>query len=292
MSHEAPQAPPPSADALRGRHFRAALRSRTAFWGFFAGVVGGFLVGAYLREPLVMAAAPVAAVLLVVLIAFASADRQAEKEFWHALAPTLGLTYWGPVELQPLTPLLSAGHRRSYEHIMQGALEPGLPCSLGHYSFHVRREAPSLDSDESSAAVWQSFPFTICVVELTPTMPRYPGVFVRPKRGLFADRHDWLKNLDPRKVDLESAALARAYDVLVAHDQDEAVLRELMSPSLIDWLARHPLQLGFELRAGVLCAYLPGHVSDAGKLTWFRDGVRHLVRAVSRELDETPAATL
>jgi hypothetical protein len=114
-------------------------------------------------------------------------------------------------------------------------------------------------------------------------------VFVRPKRGLFEDRHDWLRNLDPRKVDLESAALGKRYEVLVARDQDEGVLRELLSPSLIDWLARHPLTPGFELRAGVLLAYMPGHVADAGKLTWFRDGVRHLVQAVSRELDSALA---
>jgi hypothetical protein len=292
MEKNGAQPPPANADANRGSHFRAGLRSRTAFWAFFIGLVGGFLVGAYLRDPLVMAAAPAGAALLIVLIAFASADRRAEEEFWNALAPTLGLIYWGPMQLQPLTPLLAAGDRRAFEHVMQGPLEPGLPCSLGHYAFQVRRQAPSLEDEERRAAVWQSFPFTICVVELAPSMARYPGVFLRPKRGLFDDRHDWLKNLDPRKVDLESAALAQRYDVLVAHDQDEAVLRELMSPSLIDWLARHPLPLGFELRAGVLCAYMPGHVAEAGKLTWFRDGVRHLVRAVSRELDEAPAGTV
>jgi hypothetical protein len=250
-------------------------------------MVGAFLVGAYLRDPLVMAGGPVAAALLVVLVAFASADRRAERDFWEALAPALGLTYWGTMSgLDPVAPLLAAGDRRSFDHVMQGPLAHGLQCSLGHYTYSVRREAPSLDDDRP--AVWQSFPFTVCLVDLAPSMPRYPGVFLRPKRGVFENRHDWLKNLDPRRVELESISLAERYDVLVASDQDEGVLRELLSPSLIDWLARHPLAPGFELRAGVLLVYLPGHVSEAGKLTWFLDGVRHLVRAVAREVDSTP----
>jgi len=286
---DSPQPGPANADATRSRHFRAALRSRGAFWGFFLGIVGAFLVGAYLQDPLVMAGGPVAAALLVVLVAFASADRRAERDFWEALAPSLGLTYWGTmVALDPIAPLLGAGDQRRFDNVMQGPLEEGLPCSLAHYSYAVRREAPSLD-DDNRPAVLQWFPFTVCLVDLAPSMPRYPGVFLRPKRGLFDDRHDWLKNLDPRRVELESIALNERYDVLVAQDQNEAVLRELFSPSLIDWLARHPLAPGFELRAGVLLVYLPGHVADAGKLTWFLDGVRHLVRAVAREVESTPA---
>jgi hypothetical protein len=289
MEPAMPQTPPPDADATRGRHFRAALRGRTAFWALFVGALGGFLVGAYLRDPLVMAAAPAAAALLVVLIAFASADRRAEDDFWRGLAPSLGLIHWGPLQLEPVAPLLAAGERRAFEHVMQGELEPGLSCSLGHYTYQVRQQTRSLDGSDNRAGVWRAFPFTICLVDLAPSMPRYPGVFARPKRGLFDDRHDWLRNLDPRKVDLESAVLAKRYDVLVAHDQDEAVLRELLSPSLIDWLARHPLLPGFELRAGVLLVYLRGHVAEAGKLAWFLDGARHLVREVSRELDSAPA---
>jgi hypothetical protein len=60
----------------------------------------------------------------------------------------------------------------------------------------------------------------------------------------------------------------------------------------VDWLASHPLSPGFELRAGVLVVWLPGHVEEAGKLAYFLEAARHLAAAVSREAQEAATSAV
>jgi hypothetical protein len=122
-------------------------------------------------------------------------------------------------------------------------------------------------------------------MDLSPEMPTYPGVYLRRRQGLIHG-DDWLRHDRCRRVELESIAFGERYDLLCAPDQDELALRELFSPKLVDWLAGHPLEPGFELRAGVLVVWLPGHVEEAGKLAFFLDGARHLANTVAREAQE------
>jgi hypothetical protein len=279
---------PASEQANLAGYWRDAMRSRVAFWWLFAGVVGGFLVGAALRDPRVMIAAPLGAVLLVVLWAYSDARSRASHDFWAALAPSLGLLYLGETGIQPLTPLLAAGDRRRFEHTMGGEIAPGLQGMFSHYTYEVRHDT-SWGPGENDDEAWTRYDYTVCAFDLVPSMPYFPGVFLRPKRGLFENRHNWLKRLGCRTVELESIALNERYEVLASHDQDEAAVRELLSPKLIDWLARHPLAPGLELRAGALTVYLPGHVAEAGKLTFFLDGVRHVLDAAQRQVDEVRA---
>jgi hypothetical protein len=111
------------------------------------------------------------------------------------------------------------------------------------------------------------------------------------KRGLLHG-DDWLRRDRTHRVELESIAFNERYDLLRASDQDEVALRELFSPSLVDWLANHPLAPGLELRAGVLVVWLPGHVEDAGKLAFFLEGAHHLAGIVNREAQEAATTSL
>src|ERR687895_147019 len=70
---------PIHADHGQGELFRSYLRSRTAFWAFFAGVAASFLYGAWKRDPLIMAAGPAAVALGVTGIAWFMADRAAAR---------------------------------------------------------------------------------------------------------------------------------------------------------------------------------------------------------------------
>jgi hypothetical protein len=187
----------------------------------------------------------------------------------------------GDVALWGVTPLLAAGERRRFEHVMG---RDG--CQLGMYTYEVCRR-----SSNGNVERWEPYYFTVCVFDLAPTMPSYPGVYLRRKPGLLHG-DDWLRRDHCRRVELESIAFSERYDLLCAPDQDEVALRELFSPKLVDWLATHPLEPGFELRAGVLAVWLPGHVEEAGQLAFFLDAARHLADTVSREAQEAAATRL
>jgi hypothetical protein len=244
-----------------------------------------YSLGAWKREPAIMVGGPVVIAALVVLIAFVLADRRAEQRFFSGFAASLGLAYSSRAALMPLTPLLGAGDRRWCENWMQGRLpgQPALTGGLGHFVWEERR------GDQ----IGQRHSFTLCVVDLEGSMPLFRGVFLRPRRGLIPLRSDWLGETPSRKMELESTDFTERYDLLVADDHDESVVRQLMSPTLVRWLMEHPLAPGFELRAGTLVAFVERPLDDAGNLTFLLDATRHLASRVVQEVGEAsgrPAA--
>jgi hypothetical protein len=269
---------PASAKAGRGDYFRAGLRSRTAFWALFAGIGASVVLAAARHDARIAVVGTLATVIAVVGLTYRSAARKAELEFFVALAPTLGMTYLGETGVVGITPLLAAGDRRRLEHTLEGN-----GAQLGMYTYEVRRQRSRNDPPH-----WDPYYFTVCIIDLAPTMPSYPGVYLRRRQGLIHG-DDWLRHARCRRVEVESIAFNERYDILCAPDQDELALRELFSPKLVDWLATHPLEPGLELRAGVLVVWLAGHIEDAGKLAFFLDGARHLADTVSREAQEAAA---
>jgi hypothetical protein len=269
---------PASPSAGRRTYLRTALRGRAAFWALFAGIGGSIVLAAALHDPRVAVAGPLATAVFVGVSAYRYARGRAEREFFMALAPALGMTYLGEVSLWGVTPLLAAGDRRHFDHAMG---RDG--CQLGLYTYEVQRKSP-----RGETIRWEPYHFTICVMDLAPEMPSYPGVYLRRKQGLLHG-DDWLHDRRFRRVQLESIAFNERYDLLRAPDQDELSLRQLLSPTLVEWLANHPLQPGFELRGGVLVTWLPGHVKEAGKLEFFLDAARHIAVAAEREAAEAAA---
>ena len=67
------------------------------------------------------------------------------------------------------------------------------------------------------------------------------------------------------------------------------MLRRLLSPTLVSWLAEHPLAPGFELKAGTLCAFVPRPLEDAGNLTFLIDATAHLAGRVLAQVEEEQA---
>ncbi|HEV3377391.1 MAG TPA: hypothetical protein VG126_08940 [Thermoleophilaceae bacterium] len=272
---------PIHADHGQGDLFRANLRSRTAFWALFLGAAGTFLFGAWKRDPLIMAVGPAAVVLGVTGIAWFLADRAAARRFYSGFARSVGLGYASRFELLPLTPLLAAGQRRRAEHWMYGRLPGDLQGGLGHFVWErIERDR---DGDPQ---VRERNRFTLCVADLEPSMALFKGVFLRPRRGLIASHSDWLKDRPASPVEVESTAFTERYELLVADDQDQLVLRRLLSPTLVAWLANHPLTPGFEVKAGALVVYVPYAIEDAGNLTYLVDAARHLAARVLGEVEE------
>jgi hypothetical protein len=261
--------------------FRSNLRSRTAFWAFFGGIAATFLYGAWKRDPLIMAAGPAGVVLGVTGVAWFMADRAAAERFYRGFARNVGLGYASRFELLALTPLLGAGQRRRAEHWMYGQLPGDLPGGVGHFVW----ERVERDSD-GDPQVRERNRFTLCVADLEPSMALFKGVFVRPRRGFVASHSDWLADSPTRELEVESAAFTERYELLVADDQDELILRRLLAPTLVSWLANHPLTPGVELKAGALVVFVPHAIEDAGNLTYLIDATRHVASRVLSEVEE------
>jgi hypothetical protein len=269
------------ADQGQRELFYSYLKSVFAVWGMVLGVSAAFLYGAWQRDPLIIAAGPGAVVLGVTGIAWFVADRVAAHRFFSGFARSVGLSYTTPAQIPALTPLLGAGDRRRLEHWMHGRLPGGLNGGVGHLVWErIKEEA---DGEER---LRERNRFTVCVVDLEPSMLLFRGVYLRPRLGLFPPHSDWLKRSRSRPIEVESSDFTQRYELRLADDQDEIVLRRLLSPTLVSWLANHPLTPGFELKAGTLVVFVPRPIEDAGNLTYLIDATRHVASRVLAEVEE------
>lgn len=267
----------------RGEHFRANLRSRTAFWVLFTGIAVALLGAAATHEWRLAAAGPPVVVLLVVLFAFQSARKRAETEFFAGLAPELGLAYTPGGWYVPITPLLAGGDRQRFEHTMKGPLFGrlgGPPCLVGHFTYDTQHEHEDI-------TVWKPHPFTICAVDLGEPAARFRGLFLRQRLSGLGLDHDWLdRSPKPQRVELESARFDEVYDLRRSFEQDEVALRELFSPSFVVWLSEHPLHPGFEVKGGTLVVFVRGHEGSAGRITLLHEAAREIARRLTRQVEE------
>jgi hypothetical protein len=264
------------------------LRSRAVGYALGLGTVAALVGGAALHSPLLMLGAPVAVVVLVLGLALHAAATRAASDFFTAFAGGHGFVYYRDWELPPLTPLLGAGDRRSFEHFMTGPLEPGHPrpsCGLGLYTYEERG---GTDQDGNSHS--RSHHFTTCVVDLEEAMVMFPALFLQRRRDLVGHltEEQWLNRHGRQVVELESIEFGRRYELLADGDLDQIALRELFSPSFIVLLAEHPLAPCFEYRAGTLVVYVRGRLTDAGSLNLLLDATRRIAARLREEAGERP----
>lgn len=268
-----------NADSGQGQLFRSYLVSAPAAYAMAFGSLGAFTLGAWKGSVAVMLGGPAVIVLAVSAIAWVCADRAAANEFYFRFASSVGLGYARETNLLTLTPLLGAGTRRHAEQWMYGGLPGGFTGGVGQLVWEV------VDED-SKPAVRERHRFTLCVADLDPSLSYFRGVYLHPRRGLFGPYSDWLGRTPVRRVEVESARFVERYDLRAATDQDELMLRRLLSPKVVSWLANHPLTPGFELKAGTLVVFVPRPLRDAGNLTYLIDATRMLAERVAGEVGE------
>ena len=227
-----------------------------------------------------MLIAVVGLVLAIVLGVRRSRRRAQELEFYWGFAGSVGLTYANRIDLLPLTPLMGAGSRRHVEHWMYGRLPGSFDGGIGQLVWEED------DGRGSRNSIPDRNRFQICVADLDSSLPFFHGVFLHPRRGLFPPYSEWLGRTPVRTVEVESAQFVERYELRAATDQDDLLLRQLMAPSVVDWLAQHPLVPGFELKAGTLVVFVPRALVDPGNLTFLIDTATHLAQRVSGEVIE------
>jgi hypothetical protein len=279
----APPRAPSNTESTKGARFRALAGGSSSVVGGAIAAAIVFIVGASQHSVLVMAGGPAVVALAVLVIAYVKADKQAEDEFFETFARTHGLWHARKYSVPELTPLLGGGDRRHCEHWMMGDAR-----ALGWFTFEIRHE----NGDKPDT--WEQQKFTVAMDDLGELgMARFQGIYLRRRRGIF-DRLDtdanWLRRHRLKNVELESTAFCERYELWAEEDQDDIVVRQLLAPSFVVWLAEHPLQPGFEIRAGTLVVFIPGHCGEAGNLDFLLMAQAEIAKRVRAELAEAAQA--
>lgn len=278
----APRAPS-NTESTKSAHFKALAGSSSAVVGGAIAAAVAFTIGASLHDVVVMLGGPAVVVLLVLAISYVRADSDAEDEFFETFARAHGLWHARKYSVLELTPLLGGGDRRHCEHWMMGDTR-----ALGWFTFEIRHE----NGDKPDT--WESEKFTVAMDDLGELgMARFQGLYLRRRRGVF-DRLDtdsnWLRRHRLKKIELESTAFCERYELWAEEDQDDIVVRQLFAPSFVIWLAEHPLQPGFEVRAGTLVVFIPGHCGEAGRLEFLLMAEIEIAKRIRAELTEAAQA--
>jgi hypothetical protein len=279
----APAPVPADTDSTRGAHFKSLAGSGNAVVGGAIAAAVIFSIGAWKHSTPVMAGSPIVVIVVVAAICWYLADRQSENEFFKRFADAHPMTHSPRWQVFELTPLLGAGDRRRVTHWMENK-----NAGIGWYTFEVRHD------NGDNKDTWEPFNFTIAMVDLGELgMRRFQGIYLRRKRGMFDKLNtdgNWLSTHHLEKVELESTAFCERYELWRERDQDEITMRQLFAPTFVVWLASHPLQPGFELRAGTLVVFLPGQCGEAGKLDWLLMAAGEISKRIRLELADAAQA--
>lgn len=137
----------------------------------------------------------------------------------------------------PLTPLLVEGKGQPLAPALRGVLGQGVDGVLGQLAYRRNK----------------TFRFNVALTEVPAATAFAPRVFCI-RRGR-STRDDEFYGFEARhsKLWTESTALNERYVVSTSPYQDPNWLRQLFSPSFVDWLAsKAPADFSFELAYGAL----------------------------------------
>jgi hypothetical protein len=253
---------PLDADDTRGRHLGDLGRSPlTLSLGatlliacFIGGTIGGGIV-------IGLIAAAVGA-LLVFLIVYVIASSRAREDFFSSYAAARGLhRQAGKLPLPPATPLLRKGDRRYGEQVMNGTLPDGAPGAVALYTY----EEETHDSDGNSDTDY--YRFTVVLHDIPAAAVKASDLYCQRRSGF-----RWMDSAEDafrrmKRLELESDALDKRYEVFFGASDDEVWMKRLFSPTFIVWLTEQtPKDFAFEFSAGSLCVNVKGHYDNAADL--------------------------
>ncbi len=270
--------PPDDADDLRGFHFRRLLRSTAVLIAIAIATLAAGAACAIFVSPPVGAGAALATFLLSLLALFAIADSHAEDAFFQAYAQQRGLELGSRAPLPPTTPLLQKGDDRYAERTLSGPFGDGVEGILALYTY----EEETTDSKGNRQTHY--YRYTVGLVPVPECVDFVPELYCQRKFGLRAlEGFEDFFRTGKERVELESEALDRRYEIFAGKNQDAGWLRQLFSPTFIVWLdASAPEKFAFELVDGTLCCYVSGHRKKTEQL----DEIGRAAAAVATRLRE------
>jgi hypothetical protein len=268
---------PDDANDLRGHHFKRLMKLplTLVLIGSLALVV--FVVCLIAIGAAVGAGGALLILLLGVVVVFAIADGKAAGDFFEVYAAQRGMTLInGRGRLPGATPLLRKGDERYTERTLQGRLAEGVHGTLALYTY----EEETRDSDGNKQTNY--YRYTLGFTPVVECKDLVPELYCQRKFGLRAlEKFEDVFRTKKERVELESEALDKKYEIFAGTEQDANWLRQLFSPSFIVWLTdAAPDKFAFELVEGNLCCYVSGHKENAADL----DAVAAATGAVAKRL--------
>jgi hypothetical protein len=258
----APDADTPlDTDDTRGRHFNQIARRAWVISLSATGVIAAFVIGATQADASFGALGALGVLLIVAAIIFAIASSRAEEDFFRAYAAGRNLRRQRKGRLPPNTPLLRKGDKRYAEQIMNGTLPGGYPGAIALYTY----EETGTDSDGNRDTEY--YRFTVAMHDIPPVAHKVGELYCERRSGFrFLDSaEDIFRRM--KRLELESEALDRRYEIFYGAGDSENWMKQLFSPSFIVWLAEEaPDELAFELSGGSLCVNVKGHHDSADEL--------------------------
>jgi hypothetical protein len=187
-----------------------------------------------------------------------------------------GLTDRVPGALPAEGDLLSRGGQ--VKDAAAGTLPGGEAATLAHYTYSYT----TTDADHHSHTEHRFF--TIVVTRIPESIGFMPALgFVGGESemsGLGGELGEQVQ------VDLGGYPELHGAHIYRYKGASETFTQRLVSPALLDWLARSEADLGFELTDGVLCTSRKGYLEDAASLEGLCADATHLTAAIRAESQE------
>jgi hypothetical protein len=269
--------PPDDANDLRGYYFNLLLGRTGVRIGIALAAIVGAVAGA-LAGPAIAAAGLAGAIAVALLIVYGVAGSRSEGAFFDLYAEQHGMTAYGRSRLPQATPLLRKGSDRYAERMLEGPLGDGVQGSLSLYTYE--EETSSGEGNTQT----NYYRYTVGLAELPECAGFVPELYCQRKFGLRAlEKFEDVFRRSKERIELESEALDKRYEIFAAKGEDANRLRQLFSPTFIVWLTDSaPEKFAFELVDGTLCCYVSGHKKKTAEL----DSVRAATAAVATRLRE------
>ncbi len=275
-----------NANDLRGYHFKRLMQKPATLLGggIFAFLAGG--VGAAAVGPVIGIVALLAAVLLVALIVFAIADSKAEDAFFQDYAQEHSFELQGKHSLPQSTPLLGKGDDRYANRTLSGNLAEDCEGTLALFTY----EDETTDSNGNRQTNY--YRYTLTLTEVPEAVEKAPKLRVQRKFGFRALQGMEDAFRKDERVELESEALAKHYEIFAGKECDSVWLRQLFSPQFIVWMTEAaPEKFAFEFYGGTLCCFVNGHKEDAVALDTMRAAGAAVHRQLRKEAAESAQAS-
>jgi hypothetical protein len=187
------------------------------------------------------------------------------------LAAARGLEPLPGFDPGPLTPLLSEALGNGLQPALRGRLGEGVEGVVGQLAYKRNK----------------TFRFQAALTEVPVATAFAPRVFCI-RRGR-STRDDEFYGFEARhsKLWTESTALNERYEVATSPYQDPNWLRQLFSPSFVDWLGtKPPADFSFELAYGAVLGSVEVDDPGADGLAALCDATAHVATRIREECEE------
>jgi len=272
---------PLDADDTRGQHLNRLLKHPLTLSLGATLLIAAFVGGTVGAGVAVGGGAAVAAALLVFLIVFVIASGAAKEDFFSSYASARGLSRVAKGGVPPSTPLLRKGNRRYAEQIMDGTLPGGLPGAVALYTYEV--DTTDSDGDRDT----DYYRFTVVLHDLPVAATKVSDVYCQRRSGFrFMDSaEDVFRRM--QRLELESEALDKRYEIFYGAEDDEVWMKRFFSPSFIVYLTENtPKDFAFEFSAGSLCVNVRNHLNSATELDAMCEAAGQVARRLAGEAAE------